>query len=164
MSKRMFTTRQQYSWYQHWLCWCACLSLWCLADMALAADADVAAVKVVDGWVRASLPGGMNTAAFLTMENASASEVKVVAVSCAVARACELHQHVVQDDKMRLEKVNELVIPPNSTFKLSTGGYHVMLLDLLAPVQPGSQVELVFSLSDGSTIKATLPVRSVKDE
>lgn len=121
-------------------------------------------VSLVDGWVRASLPGVDNSVAFLTLRNNSEEEKRIVAVSCTVAKQCELHQHIHREGKMRMERVEQLSLPPNGTLVLASGGYHVMLLGLVAPLAAGSTVELVFTLADQSAYPVVVPVKSVRDE
>lgn len=121
-------------------------------------------ITVDSGWVRASMPGAGNSVAFLTVKNNSSQEQTIVGVQCQVAKFCELHQHTHSDGQMRMEKVEQLQVPANSTLALSSGGYHIMLLELLEPLKPGAEVKLVLLLADQSTYAFSLPVKSVHDE
>ena len=121
-------------------------------------------VNLTNGWVRASLPGANNSAAFLTLRNNTALNKTIVAVSCTAAQQCELHQHTHVDGKMRMGKVNNLILPANSELKFTSGGYHVMLIGVLAPLSVGAMVELTFIFEDNTKYSVNLPVKSVRDE
>lgn len=121
-------------------------------------------LKLQDGWVRASLPGVNNSVGFMTLHNMLPVDVTLVGVVCTVANSCELHQHTHVGGKMRMEKVDRLIIPASGVLKLSTGGYHVMLLGLRQPVQDGQTVELELLLDGRQSVKLDLPVKSVRDE
>lgn len=134
------------------------------APVATEASVTTTTITVESGWVRASIPGAGNSVAFLTVRNHSGKDQAVVGVQCQVAKFCELHQHTHSGGKMRMEKVEQLQIPANSTLALSSGGYHIMLIELLEPLKPGSEVKLQLLLADQTAYSFSLPVRAVKDE
>lgn len=130
------------------------------------AFANPATVSIPSGWVRETPPGARNGVAFLTLANTGDHVRAIVDVQCrAVAARCEVHEHVHSNGNMRMQKVvAPLGIPAGGTLQFVPGGYHIMLLDLTAPLLAGAMVELVFVLDDQSTVTASLPVKPVSRE
>lgn len=121
-------------------------------------------LTLVSGWVRETPPNAANGVAFMTLRNGAEVDVVIDAVDCQAASSCELHQHTQVNGKMRMEKVLNLRVPAGGEFRFATGGYHVMLLGLHAPVKAGQSVTLTL-LSGGVPVgQCVLPVKSVRDE
>jgi len=135
-----------------------------LLSTAQAADKPI---EISTGWVRETPPGARNAAAFMTLNNRATTDAKLVGVSCqpTLAARCEIHEHLHSDTGMRMQKISApLAIKGNSSLALAPGGYHVMLLDIAAPLRKGATVELVLIFDDQSTVHAKLPIKPVKEE
>lgn len=50
--------------------------------------------------------------------------------------------------EMTMREVEEIEIPAGETVKLEPGGYHVMLMDLVAPLEEGSTFELTLEFEN----------------
>ena len=124
-------------------------SLVLLASCVLFAGGAAAQVKVEDVWVRASLPHQRATGAFMRVS--STTEVRLVAASSPVAAAAEIHEMRLQDNIARMQRVDGILIKAGEAVELKPGGYHVMLLDLKAPVTEGETValDLLFERAGG---------------
>lgn len=121
-------------------------------------------LTLVSGWVRETPPNAANGVAFMTLRNGAEADVVIDAVGCEAASSCELHQHTQVNGNMRMQKVASLSVPAGGEFRFATGGYHVMLLGLHAPVKAGQSVVLTL-LSGGVVVgHCVLPVKSVRDE
>ena len=59
---------------------------------------------------------------------------------------------------MTMREVDGITIPAKSTVKLEPGGYHIMLLDLVAPLETGSTVKVTLEFESGpsQTVKAVV--------
>lgn len=152
-------------------CWMAlCLLLMNVAwaeppEVERSATAGISMPLVLaDGWVRETPPGVPNGVAFMTLRNTAEADVVLDAVACTAASACELHQHVHVAGKMRMQKVASLRVPAGGELKLSTGGYHVMLLGLKTAVKVGDVVTLTLMSGDTVVGKCVLPVKAVRSE
>ncbi|TFV57781.1 copper chaperone PCu(A)C [Mycobacterium sp. PS03-16] len=117
------------------------------------------AVQVRDAWVKAADEG--MTAAFAQLTNDSAEEVRIASASTPAAARVELHE-VVPDGggamQMR-QKQGGFVIPAHADIGLTPGADHLMLMELTAPLQPGTDVEIIATFDDGSTLPITAQVR-----
>jgi len=118
------------------------------------------AVVVSEAWVKAS-DSGM-TGAFAEIENTGSEDAHIVAVTSPASNVTELHEMVAVDGasspKMQ-EMDGGLVIPAGTVHLLAPGNDHIMLMDLVEPVRPGSEVTFVLEFSDGSTEEFTAQVR-----
>lgn len=119
----------------------------CLVALpALAQPAATVPVKVEAAWVRASVPGQAGTGAFMRL---TASEpLSLVGVATPVAGLAEVHEMKLEGDVMRMRAIPSLVLPAGKAVDLRPGGYHLMLMDLKAPLKPDTRVPLTLVLRD----------------
>ena len=66
------------------------------------------------------------------------------------------------DGMMRMREVKEIEIKKHKMVELMPGGYHIMLLDLKAPLKEAQIVEIQLIFADGQTLKVKAPVKKVK--
>ena len=59
---------------------------------------------------------------------------------------------------MEMVPVDRIELPAGATASLQPGGYHVMLLDLVAPLAEGDQLELTLSFELAGEIVVTAVV------
>ena len=117
------------------------------------------ALVVSDAWVKAADEG--MTGAFAELENTSGSDLHVVAVSSPSADRTELHEMAPAEGSAMVmrEMADGLVVGAESTHTLVPGGDHLMLMDILEPITPGSDVTFTLEFEDGSTKDFTAQVR-----
>jgi copper(I)-binding protein len=116
------------------------------------------AIVLHDVWVKAADHG--MTAAFGRLSNTSPREVRIVSATTAVANRMELHEVVAGDGDMTMRpKDGGFVVPAQAEAELSPGGDHLMLMDLTAPLVPGTDIDVVVTFEDGSTLPITAQVR-----
>ncbi|MBA5764857.1 copper chaperone PCu(A)C, partial [Vibrio sp. 404] len=82
----------------------------------------------------------------------------LVAASTPAARVAELHNHVDVDGVMQMRRVEAVPVPANASVSLAPGGYHLMLIDLAAPLHEGDEVTLSLTFDDGQTLELEAPV------
>jgi hypothetical protein len=108
-------------------------------------------VSVADAYVRMAPPGTKTTGAFMTLKNAGDKEVKVVSAASTVASVTELHNHINDGGVMRMRQVKEIAVPAKGEVALKPGSYHVMLIDMKAPLKEGDHVMINLGFADGSS-------------
>lgn len=121
------------------------------------------ALHVAHGWARASLGQNPNSAAYITVHNKTDVNDTLLAISCADAAKCSLHNHVTQDNISSMEAVGSLEIPAGAHVEFRPGGYHIMMFDLKAPLAAEGQTSVTFTFEHAGEITATLPVLSMRD-
>ncbi|KQO15553.1 copper chaperone PCu(A)C [Acidovorax sp. Leaf78] len=117
-----------------------------------------AAVKVEGAWARASVQGQKGTGAF--MQLTAKDGARLVRAESPAAGVTEVHEMKMEGDVMKMRAVPALDLPAGKTVELKPGGYHVMLLDLKAPLAKDSTVPitLVFQDAKGAESKLNLSV------
>jgi copper(I)-binding protein len=116
-------------------------------------------VQVQDAWARATVGAQSATGAFMKLTAPQAT--RLVEVRSSAAGIVEVHEMKLDGDVMRMRAMPALPLAAGQTVELKPGGYHVMLMDLKAPVKAGDTVPLtlVFEGADGQRqtqdVKAT---------
>ena len=119
--------------------------------------------EVSDAWVRTPVPGQKATGAF--MKITAKEGAKLVAISSPVAGVTEVHEMKLEGDIMKMRHVPVLDIPAGQAVELKPGGYHVMLMDLKAPLAKGGTVPLTLVFKDArgaeSKVELNVPIATV---
>lgn len=120
-------------------------------------------VTVAEPWARATVQGQKATGAFMKLTSKDGS--KLVGASSPAAGVTEIHEMKMDKDVMKMSAIPSLPIPAGQTVELKPGSYHVMLMDLKAPLADKSMVPvtLMFENAKGvkSTVELQVPVRSM---
>jgi copper(I)-binding protein len=111
-----------------------------------------AQVKVKDPWVRATVPSQKATGAF--MQLTTTEPVRLIEVQSSAAKIVEVHEMRMEGDRMMMQAVPGLDLVPGKALDLKPGGYHVMLIDVVKPVNVGDKVPLTLVL-EGKDKKRT---------
>ena len=121
-------------------------------------DENAVGVVISDQWAKAADTG--MTGVFGTLKNAGATEATVVSAASPSAGRVELHEVVGQPGSTVMQpKKDGFAIPAGGTHILAPGGDHLMLMDLKAPLKPGSEIEVTLTFADGATLPFTAQVR-----
>ena len=105
-----------------------------------------AQVKVENAWARATVQGQKATGAFMKLTAPQAT--RLVAVSTPVAGVSEIHEMKMDSGVMKMRALPALELPANQAVELQPGGYHLMLMDLKAPLAKDSSVALTLTFKD----------------
>ena len=122
---------------------------------AVAATAH-AEVNVKDPWVRATVTGQKATGAF--MQLTSTEPVRLVEAQSAAAKIVEIHEMRMEGDRMMMKAIPGLDIVPGKALDLKPGGYHVMLIDVVKPLNAGDKVPLTLVVEGADRKRATIEV------
>ena len=118
-----------------------------------------AQVEVSDAWVRATGQGQKATGVFMNLTAKKAT--RLVGVKADLTGSAEVHEMKMEKDVMKMQAVNSLDLPAGQTVALKPGSYHVMLMDLKAPVAEDSQVVLTLLFEDAAGVKTQKEVKAV---
>lgn len=83
----------------------------------------------------------------------------MIGASTEVARAVEVHEHIHEQDVMRMRRVPELEIPVNKTITFAPGGLHLMMFGMKEPLTPGQTFEIQIRFKGGQTETVVAEVR-----
>lgn len=123
----------------------------CAALTLIGASAH-AQVTVKEPWVRATVASQKATGAF--MQITSTEPLRLVAVQSPAAKIVEVHEMRMEGDRMMMQAVEGLDVVPGRVLDLKPGGYHIMLIDVVRPVNAGERVPLTLEL-EGKDRKRT---------
>ena len=115
-------------------------------------------VTVTDAWARATVQGQKATGAF--MKITAKDSAKLVGVSSPVAGVVEIHEMKMDKDVMKMSALpNGLELPAGKAVELKPGGYHVMLMDLKAPLAKDTTIPLTLTVQDVKGVKSTVELK-----
>lgn len=116
-----------------------------LALSCIYAQADTASagniVAVTDAWVRPTNPGQEVGAAYMTLS--SSQDATLIRIESDVTDSIEIHNMSMQNGVMKMRMLNTLPLAAGKSYKLTPGGFHLMLFDLKKPLILGEQVNFV---------------------
>jgi len=129
----------------------------------LAAVAAHAQVEVSDAWARATGQGQKTTGVFMNLTAKKAT--RLVGVKTDLTSTAEVHEMKMEKDVMKMAAVPSLNVPAGGAVELKPGGYHVMLMDLKAPLADKATVPITLTFENAKGVKSQVelqvPVRAM---
>lgn len=116
-------------------------------------------IEVENGWVKAVPLKSRTSAAFMKLNNKTATDDALISASCSIARVVELHNVREKEGSKQMYPVHQVAIPAHGSTRLKMGSYHLMLINLIRHPKVGDTVEFRLTFRQAGTIKITLPVR-----
>lgn len=129
-------------------------------------QARVAGIIVKDAWARASAMSSGSGAAYVTIENTTDRVEKLLSASVpsSVAGSASIHETLGSPNEgsgmMAMREVSSILIPAGETVTLAPGGYHIMLTDLVSPLENGQKFMLYLGFMNAGVIEIEVTVRS----
>ena len=111
-----------------------------------------AQVKIDNAWARATVQRQKATGAF--MQLTAPQSAKLVAVSTPVAGVAEIHEMKMDGGVMKMRAMPALDLPANQPVELKPGGYHLMLMDLKAPLAKDGSIALTLTFKDTKGVES----------
>ncbi len=141
----------------------AALVLACLAGTAptVAQQSAGKGVDVTEVWARASAGPANIGAAYAKIANRGNGADRLISASSPVAGTVELHTMAMEGDVMKMRAVTSIDVAPGASVELKPGGFHVMLIDLKAPLKEGTSFPLTLTFEKGGSSTFQVQVRGV---
>ena len=96
----------------------------------------------------------------MTVTNTGTKAERLNCVSSDAAAKCQIHEMTMAGGVMKMRPVEGgLEIKPGETVTLKPGGFHMMLVDLKAPLQQGKTVEVTLQIDNGGTVASGISHR-----
>lgn len=119
----------------------------------------LAQTTVKDPWVRGTVAQQKATGAFMAITATGGGTL--VSASSPVAGVVEIHEMTMDGTTMKMRALPKgLDLPAGRTVELKPGGYHVMLMDLKAPLKTGESVDISLVVEGKDGKKETIAVRA----
>jgi len=122
------------------------------------AAAQSAVVDVQHAWARATPPGAKTAAIYMTLVNHGPVDDRLLSVTTPIAGEAEVHITVSENGISRMRPAGPLTVAPGSPIELKPGGYHIMLMDLKAPLAEGQSVSVSLTFEKAGKIDTTAVV------
>ena len=144
-----------------------------LAALALVAGA--AAVQahgsrvgaiVIDHAYALPTPGGARTGAvyFRELRNTGAQADALTGAGTPAAKSVEIHRSVVEGDIARMRAQATLPLAPGQSLPVRHGGtWHLMLVDLAAPLKHGDRFPMTLRFEKAGEVEVVVQVQRVKE-
>lgn len=140
----------------------ALASLSLVAAGAASAQSEAPPTLSVEGaWARTSPMMERAGAAYLVIRNTGADDDALVGAASPAAAVVELHE--TKDDgtgQMSMMPVESIPVPAGGMAELKPGSFHIMLIDLVAPLDEGAMVDLTLTFQSGAVLQASAMVRT----
>lgn len=132
------------------------------AGFAAADPVKVGDLELTGLWTRATPPRSVAAGGFMTITNTGSTPDVLIGVASQVAGIGEVHEMKVEDGVMTMRPLEDgLAIPPGGMVVLEPGGYHIMLMDLKAPLVKGEDVAVTLTFAKAGTVEAMLHVAPI---
>lgn len=103
-------------------------------------------------------------ALYLEIDNTEGDEDALTGVATSASETAELHTTEESDGgSPRMEEVEEIPVPAGEHVELTSGGYHVMVLDITEPLTEGDEFTADLAFDSGTGLELTVPVEAMAD-
>jgi periplasmic copper chaperone A len=132
-----------------------------------AAASDATQVKVgslvIDTpWARATPPGARIGGGFLTITNAGSEADQLTGGTASFADRVEIHQTEMTGNVMHMHQMSDGVeIKPGQTVVFKPGAYHLMFVNVKAPLKQGSRVKATLNFAKAGPVEVEFPVLAI---
>ncbi|AEP28774.1 copper chaperone PCu(A)C [Brumicola nitratireducens] len=122
-------------------------------------------VTVENAWARATFALAKTGAVYLSIDNQSENNLKLLSVSVdsTVASDAQLHETQMEEEMMQMREATDgFEIPSGSTLEFSPGGKHIMLMGLEKPLTTGEQFVLSLRFENNKVIRVPIEVKDAR--
>lgn len=115
-----------------------------------------AQVQVEGAWVRPTVQGQLASGGFMKLT--AKETTRLVRVSTPAAGVTEIHEMKMEGDIMKMRAVTGLDLPGGTAVELKPGSYHLMLMDLKAPLAKDSVLPMTFVFKNAKGVESKMQV------
>ncbi len=133
-----------------------------VAAPASAQNDKLGSLEISQPWTRATAPTAKAGGGYVTITNKGATPDRLVAVRSAASDKVEIHEMKMDGNVMRMRELEKgLEIPPGATVELKPGGYHIMFMELRAPLAKDARVPVTLVFEKAGSIDVELLVQAM---
>ena len=128
-------------------------------DMAMEMKPEPGKITIVDARSRPSPMSAANGAAYMVVLNGLDADVQLVSAESDISEVVETHETVNDEGVMRMIPMPDgYPVPAGGMVELKPGGKHIMLINLVAPLETGQEFDLTVNFDNGESMTITVPV------
>lgn len=127
-------------------------------------------ITVTSAYVKPSIAGSNNTAAYISLHNAAQGALTIVGAvalssdkpnASSIANRVEMH-NIISDSEgvAKMVQISRLVVPAGGDLTMSSGGMHIMLLDLKKLLKEGDTITIDLLTNSIGRYQVTVPVKN----
>lgn len=124
-----------------------------LLALSLGASLFASELVVSEPYVKITPPNAKNTAIFMSIENKSNKDIKLIDAKSTFPKNTEIHTHIHEDGMMKMIRIKDITIKANSTLLLKPKSYHIMLMGIPKGIDKDSKVDVELFFDNGESIK-----------
>lgn len=122
------------------------------------------ALTIEKPYIYTPLKGAPATGGYGVFKNNSKEPLKVSIEKADGFKAVEMHESLMKDGRMAMQRIESISIEKNKEFILKPGGHHIMLFDATKEFKDGDKTKVTFKVNGKpATYEFTLEPR-VKNE
>lgn len=142
------------------------------SDTTDTTSAATAGVTVSKQWARTSPMEASTGAAYMDIVSAVDDKLVGAMVDASVAKMTEVHETVMVESgdmssdttmamsgEMKMQKVDFVEIKAGETVSLKPGGYHIMMMELAAPLKVGTTIQVTLKFEKAGDVVVDVPVQ-----
>ncbi|MCE9662095.1 copper chaperone PCu(A)C [Halomonas sp. M5N1S17] len=135
-----------------------------MAAPAMAQEYRLDDLLITHPFATPSPPSVDHAAVYLDISTASEVPDVLVGASTPASDTVELHDMAMEGGVMRMFSVSEIEVPASTLLTMRPGGgYHLMLMDLVAPLREGDSFPLTLMFAERGEIDIHVRVQSAGD-
>ena len=135
------------------------LSLLAFALAACQSKPEGPQIEISEAWGRPSPLQAGNGAAYMTIENKGSEDDVLISAASDVAEAVELHDMTMEDNVMKMFRVESIEIPADGSAELKPGGKHVMFIGLYNQLEVGQVITVTLEFEKSGTRTIEVEIR-----
>ena len=139
---------------------CALLVLsW--AGPVSAHDYKLGSLEIATPWTRATPATAKSGGGFMTITNKGTTADRLIAARSPASMKVEIHEMKMDGSIMRMREVEGgLEIPAGATVTLKPGGFHIMFMELAAPLAKGGKVPVTLVFEKAGSIDVDFKIEA----
>jgi copper(I)-binding protein len=115
-------------------------------------------LRIEQPFARATAPTARAGGAYMTIVNGGSAADRLLRAESTVAARVELHTVIKEGDVMRMREVPGIDVPANGKAMLAPGGFHIMLMELKAPLKAGDTAAITLVFEKAGRVEVAVPI------
>lgn len=112
-----------------------------------------------DAWGRPSPKMAGAGAVYVVIENKGSQPDRLIGATSAAAAKVEVHESYMDGDVMKMRPVPAVDVPAGGTLELKPGSYHIMLIELVKPLERGSHISATLKFENSGDVPLDVDIR-----